>query len=92
MLGMVGCNTDTETMYRLGIMVDGTFYEKSYQSMPAEVDENAIIGHIEFYSDTIPKKDGETNISQALIGAPYAKVDGGIAILYENEWYLCIAD
>ena len=20
---------------------------------------------------------------------PYAKVDGGVAVLYENEWYLC---
>lgn len=73
-------------------MVDGTFYEKSYQPMPAEIDENAVIGYIEFYSDTIPKKDGETNISKALIGAPYARVEGGIALLCENEWYLCTAD
>lgn len=92
MLGLLGCNTGTETMYRLGIMVDGTFYEKSYQPMPAEVDENAIIGYVESYSDTTPKKDGESNISKDVIAAPYAKVEGGIAILYENEWYLCIAD
>ena len=88
-LGLVGCNKGTDTMYQLGIMVDGVFYEKSYQPMPAEVDESAIIGYIESYTDTFPNKDGETNISNDLIGQPFAKVDDGIAILYQHEWYLC---
>ena len=88
-LGLVGCNKGTDTMYQLGIMVDGVFYEKSYQPMPIEVDETAIIGYIESYTDTFPKKDGETNISKNLIGKPYAKVEDGIAVLYQNEWYLC---
>ena len=91
-LSFVGCSNDKETMYMQGILVDGVFYEKSYQPMPAEVDESAIIGYVEFYTDTIPKKDGESNISKNIIGAPYAKVEGGIAILYENEWYLCRAE
>ena len=91
-LAFVGCSKDKETMYMQGILVDGVFYEKSYQPMPAEVDESAIIGYIKSYSDTVPTKDGETNISKALIDSPYAKVEGGIAILYENEWYLCIAE
>ena len=91
-LSFVGCGKGKETMYLQGILVDGVFYEKSYQSMPAEVDESAIIGYVESYTDTIPKKDGESNISKDLIGAPYAKVEGGIAILYENEWYLCKAE
>ena len=92
MLGLAGCIKNVESMYIHGIMVDGVFYEKSYQPMPGEVDESAIIGYIKSYSDTVPTKDRETNISKALIDSPYAKVEGGIAILYENEWYLCIAE
>lgn len=91
-LSFVGCGEDKETMDIQGILVDGVFYEKSYQPMPAEVDESAIIGYVESYTDTIPKKDGESNISKDIIGVPYAKVEGGIAILYENEWYLCKAE
>ena len=91
-LSLVGCNKDVETMYQLGIMVDGIFYEKSAQPMPAEVDESAIIGYVKSYTDTFPKNDGETNISKDLINAPYAKVEGGIAVLYQNEWYLCKAE
>ena len=91
-LSFVVCGEDKETMDIQGILVDGVFYEKSYQPMPAEVDESAIIGYVESYTDTIPKKDGESNISKDIIGAPYAKVEGGIAILYENEWYLCKAE
>ena len=89
LLGLVGCNKGTDTMYVLGIMVDGVFYEKAYQPMPAEIDESAIIGHVAYYTDTFPTKDGETNISADLIGAPYARVEGGIALLWQNEWYLC---
>ena len=92
MITLVGCNKGVDTMYQLGIVVDGVFYEKSYQPMPAEVDDSAITGHISSYTDTYPKKDGQTNISKDLIDAPYAKVEGGIAILYQNEWYLCTVD
>lgn len=88
-LGLAGCNKGVETMYIEGIVVNGIFYDISHQPMPAEVDQSAIIGYIESYTDTVPKKDGETNISKDLIGAPYAEVEGGIALLYKNEWYLC---
>lgn len=88
---LAGCNKGVETMYVESIMADGVLYEKAY-AMPAEIDESAIIGYVESYTDSIPKKDGETNISKDLIGAPYAKVEGGIALLYENEWYLCKAE
>ena len=91
-LSSVGCGEGKETMDIQGILVDGVFYEKSYQPMPAEVDESAIIGYVESYTDTIQKKDGESNISKDIIGVPYATVEGGIAILYENEWYLCKAE
>lgn len=89
---LVSCNKDVDTMYQLGIVIDGVFYEKSYQPMPAEVDDSAIVGYIKSYTDTYPKKDGQTNISKDLIDKPYAKVDGGIAILLQNEWYLCVPE
>jgi len=92
LLGLVGCNKGTDTMYQLGIMVNGVFYEKPYQPSPMEVDESAIIGYVESYTDTFLSKDGETNISKDMIGEPFAKVEGGIAILYQNEWWLCTAD
>ncbi len=88
---LAGCNKGVETMYVESIMADGVLYEKAY-AMPAEIDESAIIGHVESYTDAIPEKNGETNISKDLIGAPYAKVEGGIAVLYKNEWYLCKAE
>ena len=84
-LGLAGCNKGVETMYIQGIMIDGIVYSKSYQPMPAEVDDSAIVGYVESYIDTYPKEDGQTNISKDLIGAPYAKVEGGIALLYKNE-------
>lgn len=39
------------------------------------------IGYIESYTDTVPKKDGETNISEDLIGVPYAEVEDGMVSL-----------
>ena len=88
---LVGCNIGVETTYIESIMVDGVLYEKVH-AMPAEIDESSIIGYVEYYTDTIPEREGETNISKDLIGAPYAKVEGGIALLYKNEWYLCKAE
>ena len=41
--GLVACNKGVETMYVEGIVVNGVFYEKSYQPMPEEVDDSAII-------------------------------------------------
>ena len=88
---LMGCNKGVDTTYVESIMVDGVLYEKAY-AMPAEIDASSIIGRVEYYTDTIPERDGETNISKDLIGVPYAKVEGGIALLYKNEWYLCRAE
>ena len=84
-LSLAGCNKKSETGL---LMVDGVLYEAQYP-MPAEIDPSAIVGYIEFYTEAIPTQDDETSISEDLIGEPYAKVDGGIALLYQNEWWLC---
>ena len=80
---------ETETVHMQGLMVDGVFYEIFYEPMPGEVDESAIIGYVQSYTNTFPDENGETNISRELIDAPYAKVQGGIAVLYQSEWHLC---
>lgn len=81
-------NPNTSTVYPAAIMAEGEIYLKSATAMPAEIDESAIIGYTSSYTDTYPEKDGETNFNREL-GMPYAKVDGGVAVLYENEWHLC---
>lgn len=91
LLALAGCGlwgAHTETDYPAAIMVEGVIYLKSADPMPAEIDESAIIGYTSSYTDTYPEMDGETNFSREL-DLPYARVEGGIAVLVENEWYLC---
>lgn len=88
MTALLACGSSTETDYAAAIMVNDQIYYKSVQAIPAEIDESAILGYTKSYSDTFPKKDGETNFNREL-GMSYAKVEGGIAVLMENEWYMC---
>jgi hypothetical protein len=91
MLTLTGCGLlgpHTETDYPAAIMAEGEIYLKSAEPMPAEIDESTIIGYTTSYTDTFPKNDGEANFSREL-NLPYARVEGGIAVLVENEWYLC---
>ena len=91
-LGLVGCTAiGTETDYPAAIMVNEGIYLLTSDPMPAEVDESAIIGYTTSYTDTFPKKDGETNFNREL-EMPYAEVEDGIAVLYNDEWYLCIPE
>ena len=79
--------TDGVADYPAAIMVNDTVYLVEGNPMPTEVDESAIIGYTESYTDTFPENNGETNFNPEL-GMPYAQVEGGIAVLYKNEWYL----
>jgi len=87
-MALTGCMTGVETDYAAAIMVEGEIYLKTVTAIPAEIDESAIIGYTKSYTETFPKKDGQTNFSRKT-GLPYARVEDGIAILIENEWYLC---
>lgn len=73
--------------YPAALRVEGKVYLLG-QAMPAEVEESAIIGRTASYTDGWPQRDGETNFSREP-GLPYARVEGSIALLYENEWHLC---
>ena len=88
MVTISACGSGTETDYAAAIMVNDQVYYWSVQAIPAEIDESAILGYTKFYTDTFPKKNGETNFNREL-GMPYAKVEEGIAVLYQNEWYMC---
>lgn len=88
-LALAGCAKSTETDYVAAIMVEGEIYCKTVTAMPAEIDESAILGYTKSYTDTFPEKDGETNFNRKL-GMPYAKVEDGVAVLMDNEWYLCV--
>lgn len=88
----VGCTrTDTETDYPAAIMANGEIYVLTSNSISEEVDERAIIGCTSSYTDTFPQQDGETNFNREL-EMPYAQVEGGIAVLYDDEWRLCIPE
>ena len=87
-LSSCGLGPHTETDYPAAIMVEGNIYLKTTTIMSGNVDESVIIGHTNSYTDTFPEKNGETNFSRKL-NLPYARVEGGIAILMGNEWYLC---
>lgn len=85
---LFGCAQDNAADYPAAIMAEDTIYYKADEPMPAEVDESAILGYTSSYTEAFPEKNGETNFNREL-GMPYAKVQGGLAVLYENEWYLC---
>lgn len=73
--------------YPAALQVEGKVYLLG-QAMSAEVDPGAVIGRTISYTEGWPGQDGETNFSREL-GLPYARVQGGIAILYESEWHFC---
>lgn len=87
---LAGCSTvGTETDYPAAIMVDGIVYYLS-AAVPGEIDESAIIGYTDSYTDVFPEKNRQTNFNRET-GMPYARVKEGIAVLYENEWHICYA-
>ena len=88
MAALTACTSGTETDYAAAIMVDGEIYLKSEEIVTEEIDESAVIGYTRYYTDTFPKKDGETNFCRET-GKAYARVEDGIAILIDEEWYLC---
>ena len=88
-LSMIGCATKgMETDYAAAIMVDDVVYYLATEAMTEEIDQSAIIGYTQSYTDTFPQRNNETNFNREL-EMPIAKVEGGIAVLYENEWYYC---
>ena len=88
MTALLACGSSTETDYAAAIKVNDQIYYKSVEAVTAEIDDSAILGYTKYYTDTFPKKNGETNFNREL-GMAYAKVEGGIAVLFQNEWYMC---
>lgn len=76
--------------YPAAIMVDGTVYLVSVNPLPAgTVDEAEITGCVDSYAGTFPEKDGQQNFSREA-ALPYAPAVGGLALLCDGAWYLCV--
>ena len=81
---------DTAADYPAAIMVDGTVYLVPVDPLPAgTVDEGEISGCVESYTETFPEKDGQRNFSREA-ALPYAPAEGGLALLCDGAWYLCV--
>ena len=81
---------DTAADYPAAIMVDGTVYLVPVDPLPAgTVDEGEISGCVESYTETFPEKDGQQNFSREA-ALPYAPAEGGLALLHDGAWYLCV--
>jgi len=87
LLASCGAGYGVESDYPAAIMVDGVTYTSTTREIPAEIDESAILGYANSYADGMPKKDGEINFNSEL-GNAYARCEGGIAVLIDNEWVL----
>ena len=81
---------DTAADYPAAIMVDGTVYLLPVDPLPAgTVDEGEITGCVDSYTETFPEKDGQQNFSREA-ALPYAPAEGGLALLHDGAWYLCV--
>ena len=92
-MALSGCSTETissgqGTDYPAAIMVEDSIYLLSTETLSTNIDENEITGYTKSYTDGLPEKNGETNFNREL-EMPFAKVEGGIAVFYEDNWYLC---
>lgn len=69
------------------LRVEGVLYRQDGGPMPAEIDPSAVLGEISSFvpENEIPTLDGQSNF--ALVGAPYARVEGHIAVRMGAEWY-----
>ena len=73
------------------LMVDGEHYLDSGRGpVPGEVAPEAVLGQI---SSTVeqsqkPTQDGQSNFG--CVGADYARVKEGIAVLIDHEWHIFV--
>lgn len=70
------------------IMYEGILYRTTGKSIPAEVDESAIVGEIGSVVplSQLPTKDGEANFGE--IGDPYAITSDGLLVIMNHEWVI----
>lgn len=90
---LIGCEetnitTSVSTDYPAAIKVNDLIYLCPSEPTLIDIDNNAIIGYTDSYTDSFPKNNGETNFNREL-EMPYVNVEDGVAVLYGNEWYIC---
>ena len=75
------------------LMVEGEHYLDSGKGpVPGEVAPEAILGQIASTVDQSqkPTQDGQSNFG--CVGADYARVKEGIAVLIDHEWYIFVKE
>ena len=71
-VSMAGCSLyGVASDYPAAIMVGDTVYYLTSQAMPAEIDESAVIGYTESYTDVFPKENNATNFSRFVIASSF---------------------
>ena len=85
-IAMVGCGRAKKGDIPAMIMVDGTIYCSTNNSITIEVEESLIRYTSSYAKNGIPRKDGEANFNRDL-GTPYAVIEGGtVVVLIDDEW------
>lgn len=93
---LIGCEravSETPDSYLPSIMIDGVRYHLSDKgAMPGEVDPAAIQGEITSTVplNQLPEEHGQANFGSA--GDQYAFTSDGLAVMFNNEWTLFVAD
>ncbi|NYB73734.1 M56 family metallopeptidase [Sedimentibacter hydroxybenzoicus DSM 7310] len=70
------------------IMVNGELYLDTGRSVPAEIDESAIIGEVKSSVSPSEKPSEEGQANFGFTGAKYAHFEDNIVVLIDNEWYV----
>ena len=66
------------------VNIDGIIYVDTGEALPAEIDPSAILGTLHTQVEGRPANHGQGNF--ACEGCQYARVEGAIAVLIDNEW------
>lgn len=92
MLTACGGQTKSDAPIRM-LMVEGEHYLDSGRGpVPGEVAPEAILGQIAstVEQDQKPTQEGQSNFG--CVGADYARIQEGIAVLIDHEWHVFVKE
>lgn len=86
LLAVLLCMSGSRVDYVPALMVDETLYLSTHEPISEGVEEGAVLGYSTSYTEKIPKKNGQTNISRSEVA--YAAHEDGLAVLVNGQWVL----
>lgn len=84
-LSLISCNSSKDGDYPPTIMVNGTLYYSTDNTISVNLEENNIQYTMSYAENGVPKKNGETNFDRDT-GSPYIVFDDRVAVSIDNEW------